>query len=197
MPAWPVIVHDRFNHVPTGARENEYYGPYNKLLHCLFPFDSPFTVAPQSYPVPNSRNSVDFVVEYAVFYGDVPVLILEIKSADGLNLGSARQEADSQIRDRLFDLTAQCPLSVLHAVSAFGTKLCFYTGTNGAEGSVIVTPVRIPADPVIMLDTAPATRWDSDVMEDGGANRLKAIVAQIQAECASLCQSLLSIFIDN
>jgi hypothetical protein len=116
-----------------------------------------------------------------VFWGDVPVFILEIKTGPKLDLLSAREEADLQTRRRLRDLVGICPLSKLHAVSAFGTKLCFYTTDSSA-----ITPPRIVGDDQFTIDTAPRERWDCDVLEAEGAARPKAVVHEIQQACAQL-----------
>ena len=58
---------------------------------------------------------------------NVPVFILEIETGPKLGLVSVREEADIRIWKRLRDLISFCPLSKLHAVSAMGTKLRFYT----------------------------------------------------------------------
>ena len=80
------------------------------------------------------------------------------------------------------DLISICPLSKIHAVSAMGTKLCFYT----AEAGRVISPLRIVAGVHFAIDTAPLERWDCDVLEVEGAARLKAIVNEIQQECAQL-----------
>ncbi|KAF8222530.1 hypothetical protein L208DRAFT_1413296 [Tricholoma matsutake] len=178
---WPLTIRNRFATIPANPRKNDYYAPYNKLLNFLFPVDSPFTVGPQTHPIAESRESIDFIVEYQVFWGDAPVFILEIKTGPKLGLLSAREEADLQIRRRLRDLVGICPLPKLNAVSAIGTKLCFYTADDR-----VITPPRIVADDQFTIDTAPRERWDCDVLEAEGAARLKAIVHEIQQTCAQL-----------
>ncbi|KAI9511913.1 hypothetical protein F5148DRAFT_1167416 [Russula earlei] len=176
---WPRSILTRFSTIPANPREGDYNAPYNKLLHVLFPPDGPFAVGPQKHLIAESR---DFLVEYQVFWGDVPVFILEIKTGPELGLVSAREEADLQIRRRLRDLIGICPLSKLHAISAIGTKLCFYT----AEAGRAITPPRIVADDQLATDTAPLGRWDCDVLEAEGAARLKAVVHEIHQACAQL-----------
>ena len=181
---WPQSIFTRFATIPFNPRKNDYYAPYNKLLNVLFPPDSPFTVEPQSrLIIAESREPIDFLVEYQVLWenANVPVFILEIETGPKLGLVSVR-EADIRIRKRLRDLISFCPLSKLHAVSAIGTKLCFYT----AEAGRVISPLRIVADDHFAIDTAPLERWDCDVLEVERAARLKAIVHEIQQECAQL-----------
>ena len=172
----------RFATIPGNPRQNDYSAPYNKLLNVLFPPDGPFTVGQQTHPIAESRESIDFLVEYQVFWGDVLVFILEIKAGPKLGLVSAREEADLQLRRRVRDLIGIFPLSKLHAISAIGTKLCFYT----AEAGRAITPPRIVADDQGATDTAPLGRWRCDVQEVEGAGRLKAVVHEIHQACAQL-----------
>ena len=122
------LIHlNRFATIPVNPKEDDYYAPYNKLLNFLFPPGGPFTVGPQFDIIAESRHSIDILVEFQVFWEDVPVFILDIKAEPKLSLMSAREEADIQIRYCLIDLIGICPLSKIHAVSAMGTELCFYT----------------------------------------------------------------------
>ena len=120
---WPPQILKRFSTIPINARENDYYGPYNKLLNGLFPADSDYTVVPQSYSLLDSRDSVDFIIEFEILLEDKPVFFLEIKEPRKMILKSARTEADNHMRKRMGDLAPLCPLDTLHGVSAFGTCL--------------------------------------------------------------------------
>lgn len=75
-----------------------------------------------------------------------------------------------------------CPLPTLYAVSAMGTKLCFYSKLR--DGTV--TPTYIPSDPRLLLDVAPKDRWDYDILEEDGAQRFQAVIEEIKQGCASL-----------
>jgi len=98
-------------------------------------------IGPQIHSIAESRESIEFQVEYQVFWGDAPVFILKIQTGPKLGLVSAREEADLQICRRLRDLIGICPHSKLHAISAISTKLCFCT----AEAERAITPSRIVA----------------------------------------------------
>ena len=114
----------RFASISAHPRENDYYASYNNLLNVLYHPESQFTVGPQTS---ESRESFD----YQVFWGEVPVFILGIKTGPNLGLMSAREEADLQIRRCLRDLMSICPPPRLHAFRAICTKLCFYTAEDG------------------------------------------------------------------
>ena len=75
-----------------------------------------------------------------------------------------------------------CPLPTLYAVSAMGTRLCFYSKPRNGR----LTPHRIPLDPDLMLDIAPRERWDCDILEEGGVQRLQAVVEEIKQGCSAL-----------
>lgn len=80
------------------------------------------------------------------------------------------------------DVAGTCPLSKRHAVSAIGTRLCFYS----AEAGHTITPPRIVGDHRFITDTAPLRRWDCDVLEAEGAARLKVVVHEIHQAYAQL-----------
>ncbi|KAH8991298.1 hypothetical protein EDB92DRAFT_690748 [Lactarius akahatsu] len=182
MAPWPPKVTKRFSTVPANARENDFYGPYNKLLYTLFPPDSDYTVAPQSHAVLTSHDSVDFVIEFEVLLEDKPVFFLEIKEPRKLAFESAREGADNQMRKRMRDLAPACPLDTLNGVSAFGTQLSFYTYDNQRR----LLPARISPHPDIETDTAPLDRWDCNILEDEGAQRFKDLVEEIKRKCDEL-----------
>ncbi|KAJ7815191.1 hypothetical protein B0H14DRAFT_2375542 [Mycena olivaceomarginata] len=176
MDPWPNTIIQPFDTVPITALDVDYYGPYNKLLYHLFPADTNFVVSPGTYPRHSPCSSA---VEFTVFYNDMPVLLLQVNSPDTLRWPSAREQADAESRRRLRDLRPLCPLlPKLYAVSAFGTKLRFYAATK-TEG--VIPPVS-PCDPrTAFADTNPPNRWNSDVLEEEGANLLKQSVAEIIA----------------
>jgi hypothetical protein len=79
----------------------------------------------------------------------------------------------------------KCPIPTLHAVSALGTKLCFYqvdTTTDEPE----ILPRAITRRPTVVNDTAPQKRWDCDILEPRGEAKFRQVVDEIKAECAKL-----------
>ncbi|KAK0211988.1 hypothetical protein IW262DRAFT_1412865 [Armillaria fumosa] len=169
----------RFSTIPPNARGNNFFGPYNKLLHSLFPADSDYTVAPQLHSLLNSCDSADFIIEFEVLLEDKPMLLLQIEEPRKAVLNSAREVADDQIRKRMRDLAPSCPLDTLHAVSAFGTRLSFYQYDRETR----IIPSRITPDPEREADIAPLSRWDCDILEDEGSQRFQDIVAAIKTKC--------------
>ena len=70
------------------------------------------------------------------------------------------------------------PLPTLHAVSAMGTRLRFYSKPwNGP-----VTPHCIPPDPDLLLEVE---HWDYDILEEDGVQKFQAIVDEITKGCAT------------
>ncbi|KAJ7819776.1 hypothetical protein B0H14DRAFT_2835694 [Mycena olivaceomarginata] len=153
MADWPDSVLRRFRAVPPNPRENDFYGPWNKLLS-------------YSYLLSTSRETADFV----------------IKPPGNLRLPSAREEADTQIRRRIRDLSEDCLLPTLHAVSAFGTWLAFYSKAKDHQ----IVPGGIPPDPVLLTDTAPLDWWSCDVLEEEGRQRFRSLVTEIVQACENL-----------
>ncbi|KAI0245908.1 hypothetical protein BJV78DRAFT_1399100 [Lactifluus subvellereus] len=173
---WPAKVIRQFEKVPGNPSEADFHGPYNRLLYTLFPPDTDFTVVPR-YML-GSRESADFLVVLE----DKPVFILELKPPGDLRYPSSRETADRQIRARIRDLHGDCPLPVLHAVIAAGTKLCFYRKPRGRR----VEPPLVDAHPDLETDMAPRERWDCDILEEEGARKFRAVVDEIKQTCAVL-----------
>jgi hypothetical protein len=75
-------------------------------------------------------------------------------------------------------------MPVLHAVSAFGARLCFYKMCRDQP----IEPRYIPVRPELRFDTdtTPQERWDSDILEDEGEMRFKNVVEEIKQACAAL-----------
>lgn len=85
----------------------------------------------------------------------------------------------------MFIIIGACPLNTLHAVSALGTSLSFYTlDTTNADAEIV--PAAIPRHPSKVNDTAPAARWAYDILEPAGEEQFRNVVEEIWAECANL-----------
>ncbi|KAF8197756.1 hypothetical protein K438DRAFT_1584923 [Mycena galopus ATCC 62051] len=196
---WPKNILHPFATVPPAPYDVDFYGPYNKLLYHLFPADTNFLVSPGRYPCPPRRScsSDAAAVEFTVLYNDMPVLLLQVKAPDTLRWPSAREDAVAENRRRLRDLRPLCPLPKLYAVSAFGTKLRFYAANKSVNNDSAgggVDPPPSPSDGRGFGGAIPLNRWNSDVLEEEGANLLKQAVVEIIARiylhdgaCSSFC----------
>jgi len=182
---WPAKVARQFEIIPPRPDESEFHGAYNKLLSALFPPDTDFTVVPQRL---TSQKSSNYIIAFEVFLENRPVFILQLNKPADLNYISWRHAADEHIRERVGDLVARCPIPTLHAVSAMGTRLCFYSlDTANVEASIV--PLRIPRHPSIVNDTAPVQRWGCDVLDAEGETRLRAVVNEIKEACANVANA--------
>ncbi|TDL14991.1 hypothetical protein BD410DRAFT_778501 [Rickenella mellea] len=181
---WPEKVQRQFDIAQAAgndALENVLHAPYNKLLNTLFPVDTDFTVIPNFQEI-NSNRSADYLVTFEIFLENRPVFVLELKREKDFSLKSKRSAADDQLRERLGDLIDTCPLPLLHGVSAYGTKLCFYSITKAG----LITPKKIPVSPLYQTDTAPADRWNYDILTAEGEAEFRRIVEFIITECAKI-----------
>ncbi|KZT03151.1 uncharacterized protein LAESUDRAFT_660259 [Laetiporus sulphureus 93-53] len=183
---WPSKITRAFATVEEEAGvivyENQYYGPYNKLLCTLFPPDSDFIVSPNYLPG-NVDGAAGVIISFEITLRQHPVLVLEVKPPQHLSLDSTREAADRQVRRRLVDLSGRALLPVLYGISAMGTKLCFYEFETAPRR---MTPRRIPSDPELTTDVAPKEQWDCDVLEADGEQRLRALARQITEACERL-----------
>ncbi|KAH9164908.1 hypothetical protein EDB89DRAFT_2116187 [Lactarius sanguifluus] len=180
--------------IPANCKESDFHGPYNKLLNYNLPPDTDFIVVPLVVPQYLKAASgygylygyvADFIVSFEIRLENKPVLIVQLKGPTAIQHISTRAEADDQIRGRIIDLAEHCPLDTLHAVSAFGTRLCFYSLDVENRGARI-DPRRIDGDPDMVNDYAPAVRWSRDVLEASGEDKLLAVIDEIKAGCAQL-----------
>ncbi|KAH9858202.1 hypothetical protein C2E23DRAFT_892031 [Lenzites betulinus] len=182
---WPEKILRQFAAMPQNPTDSDFHGPYNKLLYTLFPADTDFVVVPPYTHAGDPRTSSDFIVMFELQLANKPILIFQAKPQSHREYPSKRQAADLQIRERMNDLAAQYPLSTLHAVSALGTGMCFYTLDTG-DVEAEISPVAIPAHPTRMNDIAPASRWDCDLLQPEGERRLREIVEEIKAACVAI-----------
>ncbi|KAI0256297.1 hypothetical protein BJV78DRAFT_1117960 [Lactifluus subvellereus] len=184
---WPEKVIRQFQTIPPNPIESDFHGAYNKLLCTLFSPDTDFTVV-LGYPKPASSKSSDFIVTFEFFFENKPVFILELKKPADLCFISSRRAADVHIRERLGDLADECPIPTLHAVSAMGTRLCFYH-LDTIDVAADIIPLGIPRHPTRVNDTAPMERWDCDVLDAEGEARLRAVVDSIKTACENIANA--------
>ncbi|KAN0138291.1 hypothetical protein V8E53_003754 [Lactarius tabidus] len=177
---WESIVLDIFRAVPENPSRYDFHAPYNKLLFCVFPMEDRYTVAPNW----NASSSQLSYFRFDIFYKKIPVLILELKGPGDLQYPSKRQESVQQIQRRLKELRPECTLPELHAISVFGTKLCFCKLDDRDQS---MQPSFMDAHPEgTTTDLTPEQYWDCDIMEEEGEKRFKAVVEEIKRGCAAL-----------
>ena len=178
---WPAPIVNSFasvTHINTD--ESVYYGPFNKLLYYLFPWESNYEIVPQFKRPLNSQESIDFVTVLVVNLDRHPVFFIEVKPPSSLALPSKRQEADIQMRQRFTEFLDDPVIPVLYGVSAMGPILSVYK-YDAVTG---LMPPQIPRDPVFVNDVAPKERWNCKILEDAGEQRLRDIVEEVKAMCA-------------
>ncbi len=169
----------RFSTIPPYPRENVFLGPYNKLLHTVFPAESDYTVIPQSYSFLDSYGSANTIIGFEVVFEDNPVFFLQIKEPQSLAVLSNREKADDQMRKCMRDLAPICPLDMLHGVCAFGTHLSFYSYDKQTR----IIPKRVLPDRERETDFAPSSQW-ATFWKMKGADDSK-ILLQISRENAT------------
>lgn len=180
---WPERIHSSFNSaINNGASSDStnYFGPYTRLLYTLFSFEGPFDVLP-GYRIPRPPNSGadldDSISLVVVDSRRYPVLFMEIKHPDALSRPLSRASADAQMRLRFVDFDERSlSVPILYGIIAYGTRLCFY------EHNTSTSLIQPPATEfgVLSEDRAVANHWISDVLEPGGARRLRGVVDSIK-----------------
>jgi len=74
-------------------------------------------------------------------------------------------------------------IPVLHGISAFGTKIAFYTydcQTGRLEPGSITTDLHT------LIDTAPKEWWQYDILEQEGADKFRETVAAVKQMCENV-----------
>ena len=179
--SWPAEIMDCFQSIKPELESDFTPAAYNKLLHTLFPVDTPYTVYPQVHRheysfIPSARTT------FTVYYKNFPVFLLDLHSYPTLTRISRREAADDHIRMHMRDLQPYCPLSTLNAVSAFGTRLCFYSVNGGG----VIAPTRSAVDAGASPDQTPIDWWNYDLLDYNGASRLERLVSGIRTRCEKI-----------
>ena len=180
MAPWSSDLMDCFQSVKPELESDFTPAAYNKLLNTLFPVNTPYTVFPQVHRHEEFTN-VTARTTFTVYFKSTPVFLLVLHSYPTLSRISAREAADDHMRLHVRDLMPYCPLTTLHAVCAFGTRLAFYSASAGEA----IHPARASALEQHQ-DSTPADWWDCDLLEDDGAIRLKEVVNKIRNQCENL-----------
>jgi len=138
-------------------------------------------VCPQ-HQVDSHNDSVDLVMTYIVENESHVVFFMEVKVPADLETRSGRALADAQMRQRYEEVYPDVG-HTLHAMSALGTKLCFYTASP-PDG--MIKPKAIQRDPYRVNDVAPAGWWSMDVLEAAGEAGLRQVVEETKSVAQSL-----------
>ncbi|KAJ2920066.1 hypothetical protein MD484_g271, partial [Candolleomyces efflorescens] len=177
---WPQPLMQSFisaNQPQFATDESAFNGPYTRLLYHLFGVLGPYEISPQYRIFDTTR---DVVALLTVELNKHPVFFIEVKPTASFNLDSKRKQADDLMRDHFRDIRHTLITPRLPAVSAFGTRLCFYEYTVATNA---LTPAAVPADPLFLNDVAPADRWDCDLLEADGAARFRQLVDSVLEMC--------------
>lgn len=177
---WSDTIKERINSIDTNANEDAYYAPYDKILNKSFSEDE-FFISPQHHPVPTSKDSIDFVLEYIVQKKGIPVFFIEVKAENKLNNISNRYEADRQMRRRMAQLIDQCPLTVIKGFSVFGRRICKYEYNKNTR---LFNIKYIEEDPSTITDVAPISNWNLHVVND--ADQIQGYFNNIKTDCVQI-----------
>jgi hypothetical protein len=184
---WPKNIHMSFNAAIAndiyGHGAATFFGPFTKLFYALFSIEGPYDIVPQFKPEApeGSPEGADFVPVLLVEVNQHPVFFLEINHPVPLPSQSKREEADELMRRKFRDLGPRLAIPTLHGVSAFGTHLSFYEYDLATR---VIQPTG--SDPSLTADIAPISRWDSDVLQQEGADQLRDVVRKVKDMCAHM-----------
>jgi hypothetical protein len=120
------------------------------------------------------------------------VFFIEIKPFPHLDEISTREKADQQMRDRFVTIIGRnLVIPKLYGISAMGTRFSVYEYNKETN---ILLPPSITRDTMYVTDVAPADRWNHELLEEGGEQQIRKLVAEVKAMCeeikACACLSL-------
>ena len=82
------------------------------------------------------------------------------------------------MRRRFDTLGKTTPIPTLYGISAFGQHVSFYEYDSVTK---VLQPERLPRPhPSLTADVAPVTRWNFDILQPEGANRLREVVNHVK-----------------
>ncbi|KAF8147892.1 hypothetical protein B0H34DRAFT_680070 [Crassisporium funariophilum] len=165
--------------------ESEYYGPYNTLLTDLFPHTEHYQVTPQ-YKGPITPGSIDFTTIYIVRKRKCPVFFIEINPFPHIDEISTRSKADQQMRDRYESFIGRnLFVPKLYGISAMGTRFSVYEYDKDTNA---LSPPSIPRHPTFVTDVAPASRWNYELLEDEGEQKMRELVSEVKRMCQDITE---------
>ena len=166
---------------PSSTLENEFYGPYNTLLHDLFPPTEHYQVAPQFR---RCTGFVDYTVSFVIFKDGTPIFFVDIRPFIDLNRNNTRAEADDHMRDIFLDFSSNRLPSKLIGISAMGTRFAVYEFTPNDRRLKPDLIWRRPLENFI--DTAPKERWTDDITEESGGAKFKALANEAKQMASAI-----------
>ncbi|EAU89941.1 hypothetical protein CC1G_08423 [Coprinopsis cinerea okayama7 len=164
MSSWfSASIISQFTCLPPHATETDYYGPFNKLLHSLFPPDSRYSVVPRLIPSNTFQTSsgilppssfgaigagascwspVQFM--YEIMYEDKPILVVYIKGPNDILYPSMREAVDKVMRSRMRDIQELYSLPSIAGVIFMGRMYCCYVKHGN---TAVRPPLSMPYQP--------------------------------------------------
>lgn len=149
---------------------NSYCGPWSKLLNTLFPPASPFDISLEFFHMEHSEPIALFTVQVE----DSPVFFIGVLPKEHLYWHLSRREADAKMRTFFHDFSSSVQIPILHGVSAYGTKIAFYSFdklSGQVESRAILSPSSLG-----QISNVPEDWWSDDITELGGAFKFQKIV---------------------
>jgi len=128
------------------------------------------------------HEAVDSILLLLIYVNSTPVFVVEVKPPGDFHFPSKRQEAGLQLRKCFLDISSDMKISVLHGVSAFGTKIGFYT-YDSHDQTRRLEPKSIASDPDVLVDTAPKEWRQYDILEQV---RIREVVVAAKQMCRKL-----------
>ncbi|PPQ78864.1 hypothetical protein CVT25_002432 [Psilocybe cyanescens] len=94
---------------------------------------------------------------------------------------------DQQMRDQYENIVGQnLVVPKLYAISAMGTRFSVYEYDKETNA---VSPPSISRHPTFMTDVAPASRWNYELLDDVGEQKMRELVLEVKRMCQDIIES--------
>jgi len=156
-----------------GAVKSEFFPLYIKILMYWFPAEDGYHVCPH-WTVPVPSTTVKFI-SYVIKHQKRLLLLLEVKSESDFHSNSGRENAISQVIQRLDEIgPTNQDVQRLYAISAIGKRwrAGYVTKGNGSRGG---QPVKGVAE-LNSLRSSDARCWNPEITSDTSYDALQSIV---------------------
>lgn len=131
---WPPELLALSKTLNENADESDWFALWNVILNLYFPFDEGYLVSPvvdvdegPDWDTGKSLRRTYIVQQFLTESEEVrrcDILFVEVKACRYVQKINARKDAD-RLMHYQFGLFSTLP-AIMHAVSAFGTRMCFY-----------------------------------------------------------------------
>ncbi|KAL5513998.1 hypothetical protein ACEPAG_2759 [Sanghuangporus baumii] len=185
---WPVELLALSKKLSEDSDESDWFALWNVILNLNFPFEEGYFVSPvvdadegPDWESHEFLRRVYIVQQFTTENGELKccdIFFVEVKAGRYVQKLLARKDADYLMQYR-FGMFLSLP-ATLHAVSAFGARMCFYKMERDPRR---VSPKKVQEEDLSrIVDTCPVSWWEKDVFTQAGYDAFMKVVAEAKEQ---------------